>query len=200
MLKLLRYLTIIFAVISVTACGPIATKPLNTYTISSLKKYVKSSRHRTRLTLLVSNPIAAPGYRTSAMIYMRTPFELDSFADNRWVAPPAQMLLPMIVRALRNKNYFAAVASPPFSGITNFRLDTELIKLQQEFLLPTSVIRLVVQTSLINNASNRVVASQQFEVVIPTTENNPYGGVLAANKGAAIICRKIAQFVVRRAR
>lgn len=200
MLKRLRYLTVILAAIIVTACGPIATKPLNTYTISSLKKYVKSSRPRTQLTLLVSNPIAAPGYQTSAMIYMQTPFELESFANNRWVAPPAQMLLPMIVRAMRNTSYFAAVASPPFSGITNFRVDTELVKLQQEFLLPTSLIRLVVQVSLINNVSNRVVASRQFEVVIPTTENNPYGGVLAINKGAAIVCRKIAQFVIRRAR
>jgi len=200
MLKTLRTLTIVFAAITLTACGPIATKPLNTYTISSLKKYIKSSRPQTKLTLLVSNPNAAPGYQTAAMIYMQTPFELESFANHRWVAPPAQMLLPMFVRALRNTSYFAAVVSPPFTGITNLRLNTELVKLQQEFLLPTSVIRLVVQASLINNTSNRVVASRQFEIVISTSENNPYGGVLAINKAAAIASRKVAQFVIHRAR
>ncbi|WP_423063664.1 ABC-type transport auxiliary lipoprotein family protein [Candidiatus Paracoxiella cheracis] len=197
MVKVFKCLAIIFVAIVLTACGPIATKPMNSYTLSSLRQSLRASHPRTKLTLLVSNPIAAPGYQTSAMIYMETPFELESFADNRWVAPPAQMLLPMFVRALRNTSYFYAVVSPPFSGITNLRLDTELIKLQQEFLLPTSRVRLVVQASLISNVTNHVVASRQFEVVVPTSENNPYGGVLAANRAAALISREIAQFAVR---
>lgn len=200
MVTVLKLVTITFAAIALAACGPIATKPMKTYTISSLKEYVKLSRPKTKLSLLVSRPIGAPGYQTSAMIYIMTPFELNSYANNRWVAPPAQMLLPMFVRALRNTGYFYAVVSPPFSGITNLRLDTELVKLQQEFLLPTSYVRLVVQASLISNITNHVMASRQFEVVIPTTENNPYGGVLAANKAAAIISRKVAQFAARYAR
>lgn len=195
-----KLLIIIFVAGALVACGPIATRPMDTYTISSLKKYVRAPRRTTKLTLLVSNPTAAPGYQTSAMIYMATPFELKSFADNRWVAPPAQMLLPMFVRALRNTSYFYAVVAPPFVGITNLRLDTQLIKLQQEFLLPTSQLRLIVQASLVSNVTNRIVASRQFEVVIPTSENNPYGGVLAANKAAATLSRKIAQFAVNAAR
>ena len=81
---------------------------------------------------------------------------------------------------------------PPFAGITNYRVDTQLLK----FMLPISRVRLAVQASLINNVNNRVIASRLFEVVIPAPANNPYSGVLAANKAAAIVSRRIAQFCI----
>ncbi len=181
-------------------CGPIATPPQSVYLISNLNSGKAPETSKTRLTLLVSNPIPNSGYQTAAMLYMMTPYELKAFSDNRWVAPPAQMLLPIFVQALRNTGYFHAVVSPPFVGLAHYRLDTQLIRLQQEFLLPTSRVRLTVQATLISNASNRVVATRLFEVTVTAPANNPYSGVLATNKAAAIISQRIAQFCVRNIR
>ncbi len=116
------------------------------------------------------------------------------------MAPPAQMILPLLLSALRAQGYFYAVVSPPFSGITNLRLDTQLVKMQQEFLLPTSCVRMVIQAQLINNTTNRIVASRRFETVVSAPENNPYSGVRSANKAAAVLSQKIARFCVRSAR
>lgn len=195
-----RLLVVLGSSIFFVACGPIATAPVSSYTLTSLQTAHTPARTITHLSLLVSTPVASPGYQTSAMIYMITPYELKSFADNRWVAPPGQMLLPLFVQSIRNTGYFSAVVSPPFSGLTRYHLDTQLLKLQQEFLLPTSVVRFSVQASLVSSRTSLVVASRLFEVVVPTQTNNPYGGVLAANQAAAIVSDRIAKFCMRYAR
>ncbi len=142
-------------------------------------------------------PVADPGYRTSKMIYTKTPFQLKSFSVNKWVAPPAQMLLTVLLQRIRERNYFKAVVSPPFSGSTNYRLDTQLISLQQEFYRPESGVRFIVQANLFSNATNTVIASKRFHAYIPAPGNNPYAGVLAANRAAAIITTQIAAFCLR---
>jgi cholesterol transport system auxiliary component len=191
---------ILLSSIFLVACGPLSMPPVTTYTLTNLHHSHAPLYSTTHLTLLVSNPVASPGYQSAAMIYMVTPYELKSFADNRWVASPAQMLLPILVQAVRKTGYFAAVVSPPFAGITNYHLDTQVLKLQQEFLLPNSVVRLSVQASLVSNYTSRVVASRLFEITVPTQTNNPYGGVLAANQAAAVITHRIAEFCKQYAR
>lgn len=199
-MRLWRLFLLLVSSIFMTACGPIATPPISSYTLTNLKSVSVPSKSASHLSLLVSNPIASPGYQTAAMIYMITPYELRTFADNRWVAPPAQMLLPIFVQAIRKTGYFIAVVSPPFAGVTSYHLDTQLLKLQQEFLLPNSVVRLSIQASLVSSRTSQVVASRLFEVVMVTQTNNPYGGVLAANQAAAIVSEQIAQFCMRYAR
>ncbi len=194
--KFLWFFSLVPMVFLLTSCGPIKTPPSSSYLISNLNLGKMPTTAKTNLTLLVSNPIANSGYQTSAMIYMITPYELKVFSNNRWVAPPAQMLLPIIVQALREQGYFYAVVAPPFSGLTNYRLDTQLIKLQQEFLLPTSRVRLVMQATLISNVSNKVVATRLFEAMVSAPANNPYSGVLAANQAASMISQAIARFSV----
>lgn len=196
MRKYVGILIIILTAWMMASCSPIKTAPVKTYTLSNWKKVGSSFKAKTALTLLVSQPTAAPGYQTAAMIYVMSPYELESYANNRWVAPPAQMLMPMFVEAIRRTGYFYAVASPPFSGVTNLRVDIQVLKLQQEFLLPTSKLRLAVQASLLSNISNHVVASRRFEVVMKAPQNNAYSGVLAANRAAILISQKVAEFVV----
>ena len=197
MLKYLPVFILIFSVLMIAACSPIHTTPMKIYMLSDWKRTPTPSQSKTNVTLLVMTPTAAPGYQTAAMIYVLSPYELDAYTNNRWVASPAQMVMPMLVQALRDTGYFYAVVSPPFSGVTNLRLDTQILKLEQEFLLPISRIRFVMQASLLSNVSNRVVASRRFEVVIPSPQNNAYSGVLAANRAAKIMMQQVAQFMIR---
>ena len=181
--------------LSLAACGPVVVPLVSYYQIADLRS-IKVPPAKTYLTILVSAPMASPGYQTSAMIYMLTPYQLSSYANNQWVVPPSQMLLPLFVQALRQTGHFFAVVSPPFVGVTNYRFETHLLKLQQEFFSSISHVRLTVQASLIKNSTNRIIASQVFEVLISAPNNNPYGGVLAANQAAAIISHRIALFCV----
>lgn len=192
--RILLFIASILGSVWLTACGPIKTHPLTTYTLCTFNPPKLSPKVKTHLTLLVSNPSANPGYQSAAMLYMRSPYQLQAYANNRWVAPPAQMIQPLLIQALRNTRYFEAVVSPPFAGIAQYHLDTQVLKLHQEFLVPASQIRFAVQATLINNKTGKVMGSRLFEALIPAPNNDPYSGVLAANRAAEVISKQIARF------
>lgn len=178
-------------------CSPVKLPNVSSYELSNLKAVKSSNRSRTQITLSVNAPTAAPGYQSAAMIYMITPYQLSSFTLHKWVAPPAQMMLPIIVMTLRSKGYYKAVVSGVAPSLTQYNLDLQLIKLQQEFLQPKSRIRMVMQATLFNNLTNKVVASRRFTQVVPANTNTPYGGVLAANRVANTVAQQIARFCIR---
>ena len=197
-----RFLSIwiIIMIFMLSACS--LTKPLrlpavSSYTLGNLPKINSSRRSKTQLTLLVSTPIASPGYQSSSMIYMMIPYRLKAFVSHRWVAPPATMLLPLLAESLQARHYFHAVVTPPFTGVTDYRLITHLLVMRQEFIQPTSQVRIVMEADLINNRTGRVIADRRFQVLQQAPENNPYSGVLAMNRAARMITAKIAAFVLR---
>ena len=184
--------------LSSCSLSPIKTAPISTYTITNWpKKTVVTQKTISRQTILVTTPVASPGYESSRMIYVMIPYQLKSFANHRWVAPPANLLLPLMANRLRAAGYFHAVVTSPFSGAAHYQLNTQLLTLQQEFLQPESKVRLTIEATLINTVTGRVVASRVFESVVPAPENNPYAGVLATNQAAHNVLNKIAQFVIR---
>ncbi len=199
-MKMVKTSVLLILSLLLTACAltsPVKLPRVSAYTITNMKLASTPLRSKTHSTLLVSLPIASPGYQSSSMIYINVPYKLKSFANNRWIAPPAEMLAPLLAQELRSKGYFRAVVMPPFSGIANYRLSTRLLILRQEFFRPTSVVRIVMRASLVNNATNRVMASRRFQVIVSAPENNPYSGVLATNKAAGILSKRIGRFVIQ---
>lgn len=147
-------------------------------------------------TLFVADTTAVPGFDTDAMIYLQCPFQLKTFSCNRWVAPPNEMLTPMVAQSLRNSCYFKGVTVAPFAGQSNYRLETRLLKLQQEFFCCPSLVRMVVQATLIENCCREVIGQRVFEVVMVAPKANPYGGVLAANHATQDILNQLTDFVI----
>lgn len=182
--------------VSLSGCfKPVEVPPESTYTIKSLKPSVNHSRSQTRKTLLVSDPIAAAGYDNYKMRYMMTPYKLQSFSRNRWVAPPAQMLMPIMVQAISNLGYFRAVVTSPFAGLSDYNLQTDVLEFEQNFMRPQSRFVVTMQADLVNSHNNSIVASRRFHATVTAQQNNPYGGVLAANQAVAQVTQQIAAFV-----
>lgn len=195
-------LLILLGVIFLTSCSmlsPAKVTPASSYTITNSSVNTVYSRHTaTSKTLLVTLPIASSGYNSAHMIYVMVPYQLRSFSNHHWVAPPAELLLPLIANRLRAENYFHAVVTSPFSGVANYQLNIQLVTLQQEFLQPQSRVRLMLEVTLQNIQTGRVIVNRIFEIVVPTTENTPYGGVLATNEAVHQLLHQIAKFVVTR--
>ncbi|PIZ03763.1 MAG: hypothetical protein COY58_07980 [Gammaproteobacteria bacterium CG_4_10_14_0_8_um_filter_38_16] len=192
---------VVFCVIFLTGCdlSPIKVASESSYTMTQWpKKITISKKSVSRSTILVSTPVASPGYRSSRMIYVLIPYQLKAFANHRWVAPPSELLLPLLADQLREAHYFKAVVTSPFSGSASYQLNTQLLTLQQEFLQPQSHIRLTMEATLIHLSNGHVVASRVFQIVIPALQNNPYGGVLAANIAANQMMHQIVKFVVKK--
>ena len=143
--------------------------------------------------ILVAAPVARPGYDGARMAYVTRAFEVQFFARHEWVAPPGQMLAPLLVEALERGGRFRAVQSPA-DVAPAFRLETEIIALQQEFTLQPSQTRFALRAELVDVAERRVVAAEEFEAVEPAPSDGPYGGVVAANHAVARVLGDLAKW------
>ncbi len=158
---------------------------------------VSATRHA--LVLGVSTPLARPGFDTAQMAYLQQPFEMNYFVASRWAAVPAQMLEPLLVQALEQSAGFRAVV--PSQGLVpaDVRLDTELLRLQQDFTIRPSRVQLTLRAQLIDLRGKRVLAVTQFDESEAADSENAYGGVMAANRALQRILGQITEFCIREA-
>jgi cholesterol transport system auxiliary component len=190
----IKYLIIVFSMSLIAGCGPVKNQIKNQYKLISYSKLRLASRY-SRNSILVKNPTAMSGYVSNQMLYVDKPYELDAFAKNQWVDSPANMLLPLLTQSLSNSRYFYAVATLPYIGKTDYRLDTTIIKLHQNFLSKPSRVEVVIKAMLAND-NNRLIASHTFSSTVVASKDTPYGGVIAANKAVKKITESITKFVV----
>jgi cholesterol transport system auxiliary component len=115
------------------------------------------------------------------------------------VDTPAQMLAPLIVSALDRSGAFRAVLLAPTTATGELRLDTELIRLQHEFGASPSQVRLTLRAVVIETSARRVLAWREFDAVVPAGSDDPYGGVVAANRAVATVLADLAAFCAQAA-
>jgi len=153
----------------------------------------------TATTLLVAAPRAAAGFDTRNIVYVRQAHEIEAFAYSQWVDTPAQMLAPLIVNAIERTAAFRAVLRAPTAASAELRLDTELIRLQHDFTVTPSRVRLTLRAVLVETATRRVVAWREFDASVASASEDPYGGVLAANEAARQVLAELSAFCARNA-
>lgn len=157
---------------------------------------VKARQVKRDRVLAVNMPRAWPGFDTSQMAYRRQPHELDYFAVNRWADTPARMLGPLLVQALEQAGSFQAIVPTPGVVPADIRLDTELIRLQQDFGTQPSRIQLTLRAQLIDVAGKRVIAVKLFDEAENATSDDAYGGVIAANRAVQRVLDQLVDFCV----
>jgi cholesterol transport system auxiliary component len=195
MMKQLIFLVLISFELFLAACSPIKTAISNQYKLDSYSNQ-RLGHDFSRQSILITMPEAAAGYQDPDMLYVKKPFELTSFAKNAWVDQPASMLLPLIAQSLQSSGYFYAVTSSVNSDHTDYRLDTQLIELQQNFLKKPSQIDFVAKVVLTHVSDNRVIASRLINEHITCPADTPYGGVIAANRATKLFTARVSEFVV----
>ena len=146
-------------------------------------------------SLLISPILAAPGFDTSDMAYMRHPHEIEYFTRHHWVDAPARMLDPLLVRAAAQSGLFHNVVEAGSGARVDLRLESRLLHLQQVDRLEPGQMQLALRVTLIDVASGRVVASRSLSVDEPLGERTPYGGVQAANRAVARLLTALQGFL-----
>lgn len=152
------------------------------------------------MTITVTTPIASPGFGSTHIVYQRQVHELEHFALNQWVDTPAQMLLPLIVRALLQRGAFRAVVRGSTAALSELRLDTELVRLQQQFMTSPSRARVTLRAVLVDVSTRRVIAAREFDVEVASKTDDPVGGVAAANEAVQRLLGQLADFCADAAR
>jgi cholesterol transport system auxiliary component len=153
----------------------------------------------TGLTLIVATPHAAAGFDSRRMMYLRRGDELEYFAHNEWIDTPARMLAPLIVAAVEARGAYRAVVLTPSPATGQVRLETEILRLQQEFLGAPSRVRFTLRAQLVESGTRRVVASREFEAVAAAPSENQRGGVTAAHEAVRKVLGEVADFCVQNA-
>lgn len=146
--------------------------------------------------LVVAVPTAAAGFDGPRIVYVRRAHELEFFARNEWVDAPARMLAALLVRALERSGRFQAVAEARTPAAAGLRLEAELVRLQHEFTTRPSRVRLTLRVQLSDVASRRVLGTREFEAVEEAHSDDPYGGVVAANRAVRRVLDEVVTYCV----
>lgn len=147
--------------------------------------------------LIITTPSAHSGYDSYRIAYMQQAYGLRYYTRSRWADKPARMLAPLVADAMQATGQFQALYAAPGSLAADYRLDTELIRLHQDFTRQPSVVRITLRAKLIELQSHRVIATRQFDIYETAATDDTYGGVVAANKAVNRLFDELAQFCVQ---
>jgi cholesterol transport system auxiliary component len=151
------------------------------------------------LVLEVALPRAWPGFDTPQMAYVRQPYDLDYYANHRWADTPARMLGPLLASALEQAGSFRAVVQMPTAVLADLRVETELIRLRQNFATSPSRAEIVVRVQVIEVRGRRILGSQVFEESEPARSEDAHGGVVAANAALSRLLQRVVAYCVEQA-
>ena len=175
----------VLVVLTVVGCLPSRPEspPVRSYRLSVDLNYAEARPSNSQgPVVLVGVPMAAPGYETAGMVYLKRPYELEQYAVNQWADQPARMFASLLVEAMSRSGYWRAVVPLPASVEGDFRLDSYGFALQQEFMQEPSQVRVTVRVQLLDLKGSSVVGTRLFEAVERAPSDDAYGGVLAANQ------------------
>jgi cholesterol transport system auxiliary component len=104
------------------------------------------------------------------------------------------MLAPLLVQSLEGGGRFRAVVVAPGGVAAGIRLDTEIESLVQEFTVHPSRVRFAVRAQLVDPTARRVLATRAFEALEDAPSDDPYGGVVAANRAVARVLGDLSEW------
>ncbi|MFM9925210.1 ABC-type transport auxiliary lipoprotein family protein [Variovorax sp. H27-G14] len=144
---------------------------------------------------LIVNPTrSAPGFDSQHIVYVRVAHQLEHFAHNEWADTPARMLTPLIVSAIERTGRFRAAGASTSGIAAELRLDTEVLRLQQDFGETPSRVSLTLRATLSDNTTRQVISWQTFDETVPAASDDPYGGVVAANVAVQQVMAQLARY------
>jgi len=187
-----------------SALRPAATPPAAFYrlegTLRAAPAAVPSRAPDAAPTLMINPPHAAAGFDSPRIIYVREAHKLEYFAHSEWIDPPSRMLAPLLVAAVETSGAFRAVVLTPSAATGDLRLDTEIIRLQHEFGTQPSRVRFTLRAYLVEDKTRRVLAWREFDTAVPAASEDPYGGVVAANRAVQTVLDDLSAFCAEAAR
>ncbi len=189
--------TLLIASLSLlAACSAVKSPVEHQYQLTSFSS-MRLAKAPNQSTLLVTPTEAVNGYQTEEMIYSTRQYALSNFTKNSWFSPPASMLYPLLIQSLQHSGYFYAVSSGAYISKTDYRLDSQLIEIKQNFIKKPSELDLKIKAVITRVADNQILSSHTFSQHVVCPHESPYGGVIAANQATQKLTRDIAHFVIR---
>jgi cholesterol transport system auxiliary component len=173
---------------------PKPTPPTSFHTLDLVNAPGAATGRSQGPTLIVNPPHAAAGFDSRHIVYLRTPHRLEYFAHSEWVDTPARMLAPLIVAAIERHGGFGAVVLTPSASAGDLVLDTQVLRLQQDFSQQPSSVRFTVRADVVHAGTRRVLGSREFDISVASASEDPRGGVDAASRAVQGALEQLAVF------
>jgi cholesterol transport system auxiliary component len=190
--------TVFLLALAACSIGPSESRAPTTYLLDpqiAFKTSPGNPNWSASATLLVSPPRPQAGFDTARMAYLRRPHEVSYYAFNQWADTPARMLMGLLAQAMERTDLWRAVVQTPSPVRADYRLDSDNLVLEQQFFSTPSRVRLALRVQLIDLKQQRVIDTRDFEVFEDAPSDEPYGGVIAANRTTAKLLEQVADWV-----
>lgn len=184
-MKKLPFSLIFFSILLISGCSGLSTQ-------NTIKHYVlhvdtqtlpiSSKKSQSKKVLQVAIPKAAAGFDSPALLYLKQDYELNEYSKSRWIDTPARMLLPLLVQSLEHSQQFAAVLSASNAQLGGeLRLETEIIRLQQDFRHTPTQVELVARVHLLDMVKHEILLAKTLSIKKTAPTADAQGGVMATN-------------------
>ncbi|MCX8518321.1 MAG: ABC-type transport auxiliary lipoprotein family protein [Rhodoferax sp.] len=184
------------------SCSVLGSKPhapLHIYTLnladSAVPAPAQASQPKHGPVILVEIPTAVPAYDSTHMVYVRQPQTQEFYANSAWADTPARLLAPLLATQLQQSGVFGAVLLAPSAARSDLRLDTTILRLEQDFLQTPSVVRLDMQFTLMDSGSHTVLAWRRVHLEQTAVRDDARGGAQASNAAVQAALREGADFL-----
>jgi cholesterol transport system auxiliary component len=193
-----RLLLVCSGMVLLCACSSLLPKPVAPPTLYTLTPGAAppagGNPTPVDLTLIVNPPLAAAGFESARMVYVRQAQQIEHYAHSEWVDTPARMLAPLLVNSLSQRGVARAVVADSSAASGDLRLHTELLRLQQTFESQPSQVQLRLRATLLDEASRQVLAVREFDASVPAPSDDPAGGAVAASGAVQQVLAALAGF------
>ncbi|GGD49645.1 hypothetical protein GCM10012288_24640 [Malaciobacter pacificus] len=180
---MLKTITVFVFIILLTGCA--VKQPYITEYKIEIEKFQKAqgSQQCKEKTLKVNQSFSDNTLMSTQMNYIEGKHKQYPFSKARWSTPVNQMVSFHLTNMINQLDIFKSVQS--YKSITkdDYILQSNIIDFKQYFSedLKSSYVKAVIQVSLIDNHTNKIVDSKTFTSKIDTKTLDSYGGVKSLN-------------------
>ena len=197
--KILRMVSFtLLLLIGACSLGPTETTAPRTYFLNPEISWKNPHGYRERIgttVLLITQPKAQAGFDTARMVYLLRPYEVNYYAFNQWSDTPARLLHRIMVENLDKTGLWRAVLQTPGTVPAQYRLDSDNLILEQQFLSRPSRVRLALRGQIFDTKKSAILDTRYFELFETAASDDAYGGVLAANRAAEKLLVEMAEWL-----
>lgn len=182
--------------IGVSGCAGEKLPPISTYTLAPALDTLQLSNNRKAKPasiLMLARISSSPVFNGREIIYSDSQYGQNSYAYSRWSDSPTTMLLLIFQEAFENSGRYLAVVPYSSQSKSDFLLESTLLDFSHRINYDgTSNGFIRMRFTLIDNDTNRVIASRDFVSSVPVASAMNAGGAVAAlNKAATIVTQQL---------
>lgn len=122
--------------------------------------------------------------------------QISSYASSRWSDPAPRLLRNHLLNAFQHDGRLPALSSDDDNLPSDLTLGGELQAFQSEYQQGTVTVRVRLQARLIDNRSQRIIASQRFEVRQPVSGSQVPAVVQAFGQASDQLAAQVLQWTL----